>query len=77
MQTSSVFGSREHVDSRRVFFNRSFLALKQQHFSESITSEIFGLGSWSFFSKYAKFYLLLKNAKESSENFFGFEENGV
>ena len=28
MQNSSVFGSREHVDFQRVFWNGSFLAFK-------------------------------------------------
>ena len=40
---------------------------------ESITSEIFDLWGWSFFSEWAKFSLDFKNAKESSENFFVLE----
>ena len=49
MVISAVFNTAEHVDSRRVFENKSFRALKWSHFSEPITSEIFYLWSWSFF----------------------------
>ena len=66
-EISSLFGTREHVDSRSVFWNRSFWPFKLPHFSESITSKGFTLWSWSFSSKCDKFYVHFKNGKEKKK----------
>ena len=73
----AVFGSREHIDSPKVFWNRSLQTLKEPCFSESITCEIFKLWSWSSCSKCVRFYLDWKNAIKISENVSGFWDNGV
>ena len=64
---SAVFVTREHLDWPKVFYSRSFRALKQSHFSHSICSEIFKLWRWSFFSKCTKFYVDCKNAIKIGE----------
>ena len=70
VQIWAVLEIREHVDSRRVFWNKSFLTFKQAHFLESITSQIFELSSWSFFSKYATFHVYFENAMKIWEIVF-------
>ena len=37
----AVFRNREYFDSGRVFWNKTFLAFKEEDFWESITSKIF------------------------------------
>ena len=44
---------------------------------ESITSEVFNLWGWSFFSKFAKLYVDWKNGIKYSENVYSFWDNGV
>ena len=58
----AVFITREHVDSPKVFYNGSVWGFKLPQFSEPITSKIFKLWSWSFFSKCTKLYVHCKNA---------------
>ena len=58
-------GTREHVGSRRLLWNKSFLAFNQTHFLEWITSQIFEVSSWSF-------HLDVKNAIKISEIVLGF-----
>ena len=77
MESLSVFGSCEHFDSRKVFWNRIFLALRQPHFSRSIISKIFQLWSSSFFWKCSKFYADSENVKKHWEEVFGFKDNGI
>ena len=40
LQVSAVFGTSEHVHSRRMFWNRSFQALKEPHFLVSIICKL-------------------------------------
>ena len=43
VQVLEVFGTPEHFDSRTVFQNRAYWALKEPYFSGSLNSEIFKL----------------------------------
>ena len=45
-----------------MFWERRFLAFKEAHFSQSITSKIFEPWRWSLFWKCGKFHVDLKNA---------------
>ena len=60
-----------------MFKNRSFRALRRPHLSGSITSEIFKLWSWPFFTKRAKFCVDSKNAIKIWENVLRFWHNSV
>ena len=50
---------------------------KKPHFFESITSEIFQLWSWFFFSKCTKFCADCENAKKVPDNVFRFWDDGI
>ena len=77
VEISSVFESREHDGSWTVFWNRSFLAFKSPRLSDWISSQIFKLWSWSFFSKCAKFYVDFENARKVWQKVFSFGGNVV
>ena len=73
----AVLARREYCDSRKVFWNRSFFALKEAHILESISSKVFERSSWSFFSKCSKFHVDFKNAMKIPKVLFGFQDNCV
>ena len=74
---SAVFGNRQHFDSQRVFWKKTFLAFKEAHSSKSITCKIFEPSSWSFFSKCAKFHGNFKNGIKKRDIVFAFSDNFV
>ena len=76
MVVSAVFNTREHLDSRRVLWRRGFPAFKKPYFSESVTSEIFKLKSWCFFSKFRKFCADSENTSKIREDVFHCRDNG-
>ena len=65
----AVFRNREYFDSGRVFWNKTFLAFKEEDFWESITSKIFEPSSWSFLSKCGNFHVDFKNGKKKNRIF--------
>ena len=77
VQISTLFWTREYLDSRRVFENRRFRAFKSTHFSDSITSQIFKLWTWSVFWKRAKLCVDFKKILKIEENVCRFWDNGV
>ena len=77
VQISTVSGTREHIDSRRVLLNRSFRAFTSTHFWDSITSQIIKLWTWPFFWKSAKFCIESKNIIKIPENVSYFWVNGL
>ena len=61
----------------KVVLKGDLRAFKETYFSESITSEMFEVWSWSFFKKCTKFYVDCKNSLKISKNIWGFWHNGV
>ena len=76
-QMSTLFGTREQVDSGRMFENKSFRAFKSRHFSDSITSQKFKLGTWSFFWKSEKVRVESTNWIKIREKVSDFWGNGL
>ena len=74
VESWAVFRSPSHVNFERVFWKRMIPPFKEPHLSESKPQKILW---WSFFSKWSKLYVDLKNAIITRENVFGFEDKCI
>ena len=77
VQSWAMFRTLRDVNFRRVFCNRIIRSFKESHFSESITPKILNVWKLSFFWKFSKFYVHLKNAWITPEIIFTFEDKCV